>query len=78
MPIYEYQCSKCEKRFEELVLDKKPALVHCPECGTNEVSRLLSLFATSTPSLNNFAEMSSGSSSTGHACGCGHCTCGHG
>jgi putative FmdB family regulatory protein len=76
MPIFEYYCTSCEKRFEELVLDKKPTMVHCPECGTNEVNRLISLFATTSPSANSFAEMSGESS--GHACGCGHCTCGHG
>lgn len=76
MPIYEYYCTNCEQRFEELVLDHKPAVAHCPECGTNEVNRLISLFATASPGLNNFAE--TGGESSGHTCGCGHCTCGHG
>ncbi len=76
MPIYEYYCPTCEKRFEELVRDKKPAVIHCPECGTNDVNRLISLFATSSPSANSFAEMSGESGD--HACGCGHCTCGDG
>ncbi len=76
MPIYEYYCTNCEKQFEELVLEKRPAVVHCPACGTNEVNRLISLFATTSPGASSFAEMSNASS--GHSCGCGHCTCGHG
>jgi putative FmdB family regulatory protein len=76
MPIYEYYCTSCEKRFEELVLEKKQAVVHCPACGTDEVNRLISLFATTSPGANDIAEMSGESS--GHACGCGHCSCGHG
>jgi putative FmdB family regulatory protein len=76
MPIYEYYCTSCEKRFEELVLEKEPAVVHCPACGANEVNRLISLFATTTPGANSFVATSG--ESRGHACGCGHCTCGHG
>jgi putative FmdB family regulatory protein len=75
MPIYEYYCPQCENRFEELVFETKTAVVHCPECGTIEVNRLISLFATSG-NANNAAPMSGADS--GHSCGCGSCACGHG
>jgi putative FmdB family regulatory protein len=75
MPIYEYYCPTCEKSFEELVFEAKPAVVHCPKCGTDEVNRLISLFATAS-NKNNFAPMSGAESS--HACGGGSCSCGHG
>ena len=40
MPIYEFECSKCGARFEELVRagEKSP----CPACGSDEVGRLFS------------------------------------
>jgi len=77
MPIYEYYCPSCEKRFEELVFETNPAVVHCPECGKDEVNRLISLFATAS-NTNNTAQMSGEASATGAACGCGSCSCGHG
>ncbi|MBP3531478.1 MAG: zinc ribbon domain-containing protein [Thermoguttaceae bacterium] len=40
MPIYEYQCQRCDAVFEALVFSStKPT---CPECGTEEISRLMS------------------------------------
>ncbi|NOY70187.1 MAG: zinc ribbon domain-containing protein [Deltaproteobacteria bacterium] len=40
MPIYEYYCKSCEKKFEMLILGtEKPV---CPECNTPEVKRLMS------------------------------------
>jgi putative FmdB family regulatory protein len=75
MPIYEYYCPSCEKKFEELVFDAKAAVVHCPQCGAQEVNRLISLFATSANGSN---AMSMSGEGGGHACGCGSCSCGHG
>jgi putative FmdB family regulatory protein len=43
MPLYEYVCRDCEKRFEEFVLgDAKP---RCPECRSPRLRKLLSVFA---------------------------------
>jgi len=40
MPIHDYQCGKCSKRFELLLLpNEKPA---CPACGSGRVERLFS------------------------------------
>ncbi len=76
MPIYEYYCQPCEKRFEELVFETKPAVIQCPKCGTQEVNRLISLFATAS-NTNNPAQLSGAVSASG-GCGCGSCSCGHG
>lgn len=40
MPIYEFECSQCGARFEELVGvgEKAP----CPDCGSEGVERLYS------------------------------------
>ena len=40
MPIYEFECSKCGTRFEELVRAGEPA--PCPECKSSEVERRFS------------------------------------
>jgi len=40
MPIHDYQCRGCSKRFELLLLAReKPA---CPHCGSGKVERLFS------------------------------------
>lgn len=49
MPIYEYLCSECGKKFEKLVL--KPATEHilCPYCGAERVTQEVSMFAPTIP-----------------------------
>jgi putative FmdB family regulatory protein len=44
MPIFEYRCRKCEKRFERIVrrIDEEIA---CPSCEGRSVDKLLSAFA---------------------------------
>jgi putative FmdB family regulatory protein len=46
MPIYEYTCEKCDKRFDQLVrsisAEVKPP---CPACGSAETARALSVVA---------------------------------
>ena len=42
MPIYEYQCEKCEHQFDTLQkLSEKP-LKKCPECGKMSLTKLVS------------------------------------
>lgn len=33
MPIYEYECDACHKRFEKLKRVSDPLLTACPKCG---------------------------------------------
>jgi putative FmdB family regulatory protein len=47
MPIYEYQCLKCQQEFEELVFGSSPE-IQCPACQATEVKRLLSVTALKT------------------------------
>jgi putative FmdB family regulatory protein len=43
MPLYEYSCRKCSRRFEQLLFGKeKPA---CPKCGGADLEKLVSTFA---------------------------------
>jgi len=46
MPIYEYRCRKCQKRFSVLTLrvSEKPE-PQCDKCGSHSADRLLSRFA---------------------------------
>jgi putative FmdB family regulatory protein len=40
MPLYSYQCGKCDKEAELLVgFSDKPA---CPSCGSKRMTRLMS------------------------------------
>ncbi|MBI5267047.1 MAG: zinc ribbon domain-containing protein [candidate division Zixibacteria bacterium] len=62
MPLYEYRCTNCDKKFEELVTGGSAEIV-CPACGSKETQKLLSVFSAAT-----------GSSQTVPACarpGCG-------
>jgi putative FmdB family regulatory protein len=47
MPLYEYRCQTCGKRFELLrrMQDAEKDL-QCPQCRSLEVERMLSTFAT--------------------------------
>ena len=47
MPIYEYECRSCRRRVSLLVrsLANQPT-PRCPRCGSAELSRLMSRFAT--------------------------------
>ena len=63
MPLFEYRCRACEKRFEEFVLgDAKP---RCPACQGARLEKLLSVFTVS----------SGGAPARGEepAAGCGSC-----
>ncbi|MDP1902335.1 MAG: zinc ribbon domain-containing protein [Rubrivivax sp.] len=44
MPIYEYACHECGRKFEMLVRsDTVPA---CPNCQSKDLEKMLSVFAT--------------------------------
>ena len=41
MPLYEYQCESCQKRFEKIQKYSDPPIETCPSCG-GRVNKLLS------------------------------------
>ncbi len=41
MPLYEYECTKCQHRFERIQRFSDPPASECPACG-GPVSQLLS------------------------------------
>ena len=42
MPLYEYECSACHHRFEQIQSFSDPIVRKCPKCGKNKVKKLLS------------------------------------
>jgi putative FmdB family regulatory protein len=40
MPTYDYECSACGNRFEELQTFNDPPLTKCPNCKKNKLTRL--------------------------------------
>lgn len=59
MPIYEYTCQSCNKRFDQLVRTMSGAPnVACPECGSEKTARALSVFAAVSSDGSSKAESS--------------------
>lgn len=42
MPIYEFECGKCGKKFERLILSTDDKTPECPECHSREVHKIMS------------------------------------
>ena len=76
MPLYEYQCSRCQHRFEKLQRFSDPPASSCPACG-GPVSQILSApaiqFKGSGWYVTDYAHKSSGpAASAGHGNGNGN------
>ena len=74
MPIYEYQCKKCKKEFECLVLGSDDNIA-CPECNGKNVQRLMSACRFKSSGIGEFSSASSPSSCatcTGGSCSTCH------
>ena len=66
MPIYEYVCNDCSKRFETLV--RGSGEVECPDCRSTSLAKQLSVFSAAVKGEAEAACDFSG----GSACGmCG-------
>ena len=45
MPIYEYKCNNCQKKFEKLVgVVAGSKTISCPNCQSEDVTQLISRF----------------------------------
>jgi putative FmdB family regulatory protein len=51
MPIYEYVCKGCDKRFELLV--RASTAVECPSCHGKSVEKQLSVFSMGSAGLTS-------------------------
>lgn len=65
MPIYEYECKKCNDKFEFLML-RKDEEIKCPKCGSQNATKIFSSFAFTGGDTDH--SCSSGGS------GCGNCS----
>jgi len=46
MPLYEYECLKCETRFDALRgMSEADDPIACPQCESEETHRVISLFS---------------------------------
>ncbi|MBQ3834452.1 MAG: zinc ribbon domain-containing protein [Elusimicrobia bacterium] len=65
MPLFEFICKKCGKKFEKLVFSTDNEKLKCPECNSEDVEKQFSTFS---------ANSSGSAKSGGHHCcnGCCH------
>ena len=70
MPIYEYTCNACQRDFETLV--RSDSVPDCPECGSTDLAKKLSVFATASSPGENRQSMGP-CGSCGHSDGPGAC-----
>ena len=76
MPIYEFKCDPCGTMFEELfTAGSDNGHVECPECGSDDIAKLMSVSAPQTsngagpmPSMPSMP-MGGGACCGGGACG---------
>jgi putative FmdB family regulatory protein len=78
MPVYEYYCEHCDRRFEALrPMSQSTAPMTCPRCATPDARRLVSVFAAVSRDSGG-SRLVAGSGSGGCASCNGSCaTCGH-
>ncbi len=70
MPLYEYVCSKCQDEFELLVRGSdQPA---CPACGSDKLTKLLSVVAAHSANSRSQSGSACDLPSAG-PCGMGGC-----
>jgi len=76
MPLYEYYCSDCQKKFELLVSHGQADDIVCVKCQGEHVRRLLSVFSAKRGGGEDSSfggelpSMGGGGGCCGGACGC--------
>jgi len=64
MPIFEFECSDCDREFEELIFNTSAVSeVKCPKCGSSKVSKKISMFASKAAGGSSFSLDSSAAAS---------------
>jgi putative FmdB family regulatory protein len=73
MPVYEYYCAGCEKRFEALrSMSQMDTPIACPRCAAPDARKVISVFAAISRDGGG-SRLVAGSG----ASGCGSCAGGH-
>ena len=68
MPMFEFVCGDCGSPFEDLVFGNDLDGVVCPECGSGQVKKKMSTFASKVeggPSSLSFGSSSAASCGSG-------------
>jgi putative FmdB family regulatory protein len=77
MPIYEYRCDACDRRFEVLTSFAERERPHaCPTCESLKTRVLVSSFAAIGGEEDFSSTLPMAPSGAGSCCG-GACGCGH-
>ena len=73
MPIYEFECKDCFKE-SEILTHKSEWMGHinCPSCGSSNLEKKLSVFATSSQEISN--KNFDSSPCSGIPTNCGRCS----
>ena len=48
MPLFEFVCKKCGKKFEKIVFSTDKEEIECPQCKSKEVEKQFSLFSANS------------------------------
>jgi putative FmdB family regulatory protein len=77
MPVYEYRCESCNKKFDMLHKSSMATEeVVCPNCGSTKNKKLFSSFAAKADSHPDFGGCSDGSCPANTPPSAGGCCCG--
>lgn len=74
MPIYEFKCKSCGRRFDELCSYSEISSVRCPHCSAVEPQRLVSrvgLIGGGSGNGDGFGDFSDGGNGNGNGNGFG-------
>ncbi|MFH1613235.1 MAG: FmdB family zinc ribbon protein [bacterium] len=72
MPIFEYQCKKCQFKFEKILLSSNEKInIFCPKCKDENITKLFSIFGFN--SAKNFTSSSSSGCNTCATKKCSSC-----
>ncbi len=71
MPIYEYECKECKRRFEHLLKSARDLPEACPHCGKKSFEKVFSGFSVAmaqkaSPASNCASCPSAGCPHRGH------------
>lgn len=72
MPLYEYCCQECGKKFEILrSFSQADAQTQCESCGSSEVKRLMSVVTAFSAGSSLGGSNHCGSCASGNCSSCG-------
>jgi len=73
MPVYEFRCQKCNKKFEKLcAIGETGENLKCPACGAGAPKKIISSFVAR--SVVGSANSSDSVSSSGSGSACSSCS----